>query len=245
MRKIAVFTSSSGTCADRLVSLFNDGDRLHIDLIVSDSFDGTLADRFSSRGVEVAFFPGEDGSDELQALLKSKDIDLIAIDGFGKLPAVVESAYRGRIVTLTSEGEAAREIVAATAVPPLPKSVDEEWAETLHIDFDPSRMRQTPPPVPGHKEVGNVPPVPVMPPVADREPMPPTYLVWSIVMAVVCCTVPGIVAIIFSSMVSGKYAIGDIEGARRSSRNAEIWIIISFVLGIISAVFYLPIMMMI
>ncbi|MDE6753773.1 MAG: CD225/dispanin family protein [Muribaculaceae bacterium] len=74
-----------------------------------------------------------------------------------------------------------------------------------------------------------------------QEPMPPTYLVWSIVMTVLCCLVPGIVAIIFSSQVSGRYYAGDIEGARRSSRNAEIWIIISFVLGVLSATLYLPI----
>lgn len=73
--------------------------------------------------------------------------------------------------------------------------------------------------------------------------MPPTYLVWAIIMAVFCCTIPGIVAIVFSTQVSSRFALGNIEGAWRASRNAEIWIIVSFVLGIISAVFYLPIML--
>ncbi|MDE7109035.1 MAG: CD225/dispanin family protein [Muribaculaceae bacterium] len=41
--------------------------------------------------------------------------------------------------------------------------------------------------------------------------------------------------------MSTKYLSGDYEGARKSSRNAEIWIIISFVLGVLSATLTLPI----
>ena len=73
--------------------------------------------------------------------------------------------------------------------------------------------------------------------------MPPTYLVWSVIMTVLCCFIPGIVAIIFSSQVSTKYYSGDVEGAKKASRNAEIWIIVSFVLGVLSATLYMPIMM--
>ncbi len=72
--------------------------------------------------------------------------------------------------------------------------------------------------------------------------MPPTYLVWSVVTTILCCLIPGIVAIIFSAQVSSKFYQGDIEGARRASRNAEIWIIISFVLGVLSNTLYLPLM---
>ncbi|MDE5886954.1 MAG: CD225/dispanin family protein [Muribaculaceae bacterium] len=71
--------------------------------------------------------------------------------------------------------------------------------------------------------------------------MPPSYLVWSVVITVLCCMIPGIVAIIYSSQVSTKYYSGDIEGAKRSSENAQIWIIVSFVLGVLSSTLYLPI----
>lgn len=70
--------------------------------------------------------------------------------------------------------------------------------------------------------------------------MPPSHLVWSVVMTILCCFVPGIVAIVMSSKVSTRYYAGDLEGAKRASRNAEIWIIISFVLGVISSTLYLP-----
>ncbi|MCH5233846.1 MAG: CD225/dispanin family protein [Muribaculaceae bacterium] len=75
------------------------------------------------------------------------------------------------------------------------------------------------------------------------EPMPSTYLIWSILVTVFCCFIPGIIAIIFSSMVSSKYYAGDIEGSRRASRQAEIWIIVSVVLGVLAATLYLPFML--
>lgn len=142
--------------------------------------------------------------------------------------------------------------------PPVPKSVDDAWADALGVP-------------------NNVPPVPDQhagAPVHDagdhrhsvedavRNPgfnpqpdslttqlpnsptaqMPPTYLVWSVIMTILCCTVPGIVAIIYSAQVSSKFYQGDIEGAHRASERAQIWIIVSFVLGVLSNTLYLPLM---
>ena len=72
--------------------------------------------------------------------------------------------------------------------------------------------------------------------------MPPTYLVWAVVMTLLCCFVPGVVAIIFASQVSTRYYNGDFEGARRASDQAQIWIIVSFVLGVLLATLYAPLM---
>ncbi|MDE5796276.1 MAG: CD225/dispanin family protein, partial [Muribaculaceae bacterium] len=77
----------------------------------------------------------------------------------------------------------------------------------------------------------------------DVPPMPSTYLLWSVLALVLCCMIPGIVAVIFSAQVSSRYYRGDIEGSRRASRMAEIWIIVSFVLGVLSATLYLPMML--
>lgn len=73
--------------------------------------------------------------------------------------------------------------------------------------------------------------------------MPPTCLLWSVLATVCCCFVPGIVAILFSAQVSKFYYAGDVEAAKRASRNAQIWIIASFVLGIISATLWFPLML--
>lgn len=77
----------------------------------------------------------------------------------------------------------------------------------------------------------------------NAAPMPQTYLVWAVIMTVLCCLPAGIVAIIFSSQVTSKYYAGDIEGARKASERAQIWIIVSFVLGVLVNTLYLPLAM--
>lgn len=70
-------------------------------------------------------------------------------------------------------------------------------------------------------------------PAAESEPMPPTYLPWN-VLATVCCCIPlGLIGVIFSSQVSRKYLLGDIEGARRASERAAWCFIIAFTLGLV------------
>lgn len=149
---------------------------------------------------------------------------------------------------------------SAPAEPPaIPKSVDDAWAETLGV---PNNV----PPIPNQAQTNPTSPInptspnPLSSPINPTSPMsptgtvylttqqlnnqatnmPPTYLVWSVIMTILCCTIPGIVAIIFSAKVSSKFYQGDIEGARHASQNAEIWIIISFVLGVLSNTIYIP-----
>lgn len=78
----------------------------------------------------------------------------------------------------------------------------------------------TPPPI------YNAPNAPVEDP---RKPVP-NYMAWSIVVTIVslcvCCivgTVPGIVAIVFSSKVNGALDRGDYAGAQQASANAKLW----------------------
>jgi heme/copper-type cytochrome/quinol oxidase subunit 2 len=83
----------------------------------------------------------------------------------------------------------------------------------------------------------NVPP-PMNPPPYEPPQAPlsnasssiPTHLVWSIVVTVLslclCCivgTIPGIVAIVFSTKVKSSLDAGDIAGAQQASNTAKIW----------------------
>lgn len=153
--------------------------------------------------------------------------------------------------------EAIIKTVAALTPPPTPKSVDDQWAEVLGIPNNvppvPTQRLVGPtnqesqasqPNQPNHTSQMGIQGQPVhMSQAAMRVPaeqMPPTYLVWAVIMTILCCTIPGIIAIIFSAKVSSKFYEGDLEGARRASHNAEIWIIISFVLGVLSSTLYLP-----
>ncbi|MBI3260292.1 MAG: CD225/dispanin family protein [Ignavibacteriae bacterium] len=73
----------------------------------------------------------------------------------------------------------------------------------------------------------------------------PNYLVQSILVTIFCCMPTGIAAIIFSSQVNTKLAVGDFDGARESSRKAKLWCWISFgagvgymlILGIVIAIY--------
>lgn len=142
----------------------------------------------------------------------------------------------------------------ATTPPPMPPA--EEWARTLNIPYEPNEPDKpagTAPhtmpepnfphpqyqqPAPGYAPRPSG--MPVMTPGTDRPPMPPTNMVWAVVCTVLCCFIPGIIAIIMSSRVSSRYYAGDLEGAKRASDATQWWIIASFVLGILSATLYVP-----
>lgn len=68
-------------------------------------------------------------------------------------------------------------------------------------------------------------------------PMPDTYLVWAILSTICCCIPFGAIAIIYSSKVSPAYYRGDYDAALDASSKAQLWVIISFVAGLISAPF--------
>lgn len=140
--------------------------------------------------------------------------------------------------------------------------IDKEWADALHLEYDKeeaearaTKAAQTPPPYrapqpasPGFPPPGQQPPVwngTVPQPFGHPEPMPPTYLLWSVLTTVLCCSIPGIIGIVYSAMVSGRYYAKDYEGARRASRNAQICIIASVVLGLITATVYIPLSLLV
>ena len=68
--------------------------------------------------------------------------------------------------------------------------------------------------------------------------MPPNYLVWSILVTLLCCLPGGIVAIVYSTQVSSRFLQGDYEGANASSPNARKWAIISAVAGAVIGIIY-------
>lgn len=67
---------------------------------------------------------------------------------------------------------------------------------------------------------------------------PPSYLAWSIVVCILCCIPFGIVAIIKSCEVNSAWQRGDYDRASRSSRQAQTWIIVSVVTGLITSVLW-------
>jgi phosphoribosylglycinamide formyltransferase 1 len=124
-------------------------------------------------------------------------------------------------------------------------SPDELWADKLGLKYKPQPQISAPEETKQEETIA--PPPPITEEVKEKQenkenmpPMPPNNLVWSILCMLLCCTIPGIVAVIFSAKVSSCYFAGDYEGAMKASKRAETWIIISFVLGVLSATLYLP-----
>ena len=59
------------------------------------------------------------------------------------------------------------------------------------------------------------PPPPGYPPQPPAAQAPKNYLVWSILVTLFCCLIPGIVAIVFSAQVNGLWAQGVTRRRRR------------------------------
>jgi hypothetical protein len=60
----------------------------------------------------------------------------------------------------------------------------------------------------------------------------PNYLVFAIVMTVLCCPPTGIPAIVYAAQVNGKVQAGDLAGAKAASDNAKMWCWISLGVGL-------------
>lgn len=161
----------------------------------------------------------------------------------------------------TQTGTPAKEPEAAT------QSVDSAWAERLHLHYDAQEAAQrclkaeeraranAARPQAAPAQLGQMPPRPAAPMPGSPAPLsarqapygdapeikqPQSHLAAAIVVTILCCTLPGIVAIIYSSSVSSRLAASDYAGALKASRRAEGWIIASFVLGLLSATLWFP-----
>ncbi|MDE6271310.1 MAG: CD225/dispanin family protein [Muribaculaceae bacterium] len=62
---------------------------------------------------------------------------------------------------------------------------------------------------------------------------PATFLAWSILLTVCCCTPFSIAAIVTGAITNARYGRGDYQGARRMSHATEWLVIIAITLGIV------------
>lgn len=76
----------------------------------------------------------------------------------------------------------------------------------------------------------------------QAEPCPPSYIAWSIIVTVLCCTIVGVPAIVFASMTKSAYYRGDVAKAKRYSEITQWFIIAAIVLGTVSWPFQIALM---
>lgn len=208
-------------------------------------------------GVTVHYVTNEiDGGD----IIMQQEVDVTPDDTAETLEAKIHP------VEYALYPRAIAEVVRGLEAAP---SVDEAWAKTLHLNYseeeaarlakpeaapvsgpasEDSNAAYEMPPVPGvpprHPSLqtpasGGVPPAPYQP--ADNVEKPKSYLWVSILMAVFFSTICGIVAIVFSCTTNSRNSQGDYEAAAKASRKAQIWIIVSFVLGLLQLTVWMPI----
>ena len=67
----------------------------------------------------------------------------------------------------------------------------------------------------------------------------PDYLPFAIFITLCCCLPMGIAAIVFSSQVKTKLAIGDYLGAEESAKNAKLWAWLGFGFGLFVQTIYI------
>lgn len=65
---------------------------------------------------------------------------------------------------------------------------------------------------------------------------PDNYLVWAILVTIMCCLPLGIVSIVYSTKVSGLWAQGRYAEAQTAADNAKKWAIIAAVVGVAATV---------
>lgn len=186
---------------------------------------------------EVEIVPGET-AESLETKIHEAE--------YATFPRAIAEALRR--ITPQDPGNIAMPAEELPNIPAVPPAVDNDkvWADALHVDYDPQvaqqrvqkvqeKMYQQPPQIPQNININQPKCV---------EPMPPNYMILSILSTFLCSTIVGIIAIIFSSQVTSRYYAGDIQGAQRASRNVQICIIISFCLGVLTASLYLPMSML-
>lgn len=75
-------------------------------------------------------------------------------------------------------------------------------------------------------------------------PRPDNYLVWSIVVTILCCLIGGIVALVYSSKVNSAYDRGDYAASMSASNSAKTWCIVSAIIGLLGNAVYGSLIMM-
>ena len=94
---------------------------------------------------------------------------------------------------------------------------------------------ESPAPNYGGQQQYAMPVAPQQGPAPEEAPKcPPTNLVWSIIATVLCCSIPGILGIVFAFLTKKYYREGNLEKAQRMSDYGAWSVIISIMLGIIS-----------
>ena len=222
-------TSGSAPVATEMMDTLNRGSRYRIGMVPEPLAMNPerLADALKQEGVEFLIL-----ENYTQSLPEGFGVPYMVISEGESLTDATRRLHE----ECPASGQTLREdfSVKAQTPPPMPTDADEP-AQTQPRAPEPQAAYFNP--APSGMSQGNQASTP-----AERKPMPKSYLLWAILATIFCCMPAGIVAIVFSTQVSSRYFVGDEAGAEKASNRAQIWIIASIVLSIITNSLYTPLM---
>ena len=177
-------------------------------------------------------------------------------DGFPPHPIHQISLTLLNFLTMAEENEKNENIENK---PENKQSLDEQWAEVLGMEFDEEEARRRLPPTPDAQQPPRIPNPPYtgwnqpgtpQPPFGQQQPFgqqpsgnqPPSGNQYPPFEQPPFAAQKPVV--VFSTMVSSRFYAHDYMGSQRASRNAQIWIIISIVLGVVTNAIYLPLLLL-
>lgn len=268
MENIAIFSSGDAKASREITTLFNEGNRFRVTLLVTDNADAPTAEFMREKGIDVLTVSSDKLKDEplyVADVLRKHGISYIVVEQFtGHLDPALIRAVPNEPVYADATDDLPRHFSDLYVKNNLehPRNVrenDRQWAQAFSmrcpgppaVPMPPAAPQIPPAPLPGAPKSAQAAPPAQAAPAADcgpqpqgeeRPPMPSTYLIWSIIALLLCC-IPGIIALVFSSQVSSKYFQGDYEGARKSSEYAQICIIAAIVLGVVANTIAIPLML--
>ena len=68
----------------------------------------------------------------------------------------------------------------------------------------------------------------------NNQRKPDNFMVWAILVTILCCLPTGIVALVYSNKVDSAYYAGMYQEAEDAASNARLWTFISLGLGVVS-----------
>ena len=99
MRNIAIFVSGEGEASERIIRLFNEGNRLRTVLVVTDDSAASLIGRLENRDLTAIHIPDaewEEKAPEVADLLKANEVQLVVLDNFvNTIPQIILDAVDG------------------------------------------------------------------------------------------------------------------------------------------------------
>jgi len=72
-----------------------------------------------------------------------------------------------------------------------------------------------------------------------KPPRPDSYLALAIISTIICCMPLGIVSIVYATKVNSLYADGHYDEAKRASKNAKTWGLVSVGVAVVGLLIYI------